>query len=545
MAKTGYTVFLRLRRTMGVFRVLAVHGVRTFFAWVRPGRLNGSGPRRLRILIEDLGGTFIKFGQVLSLQPDALPIAYCNALFDLLDRVPPFSYQDAETTFVEDLGCSPDAVFDDFEREPIASASIGQVHRARLGGRTCAVKVRRPTVEEDFAADVLLMRTFARILDAVGPERWKWLVHTTREFCAWTHEELDYRYEARFMDALGENAKDNPREKVPGLVDDLSGPRILVAEYLEGPMVLDYIRELEGGEPTVGRVLEELSFNGEEFARNIVRNFISDAFRHGIFHADLHPANLLILPDNVVGYVDFGITGTLSPYSRRNIVSLTLALTRADVDGMMTRFLNLAMIKDDSDIHAFREGLEDIVQRRFDHSGERPRLKTGFNPVMMDILRLCRRTNVWTTPDSIRYMRSVITADGLISRFAPGLDVSAYLESVCVDYVKETLWRRWAAPERWADLLGEGVLLLEDGPRVARRFMDGARKPRPPAGDGRDEGNRLRQRAARFAVLAFFPALLAWLGQGPCTWGLNLFSAEILLSGIAGVFFLRTAKRLI
>ncbi len=495
--------FIKFRRFLHVLRVLFSYGLQR----LGPKRNTVLGPQGLRRILEDLGGTYIKFGQVLSLQPDALPVAYCNALFDLLDRVPPFPYTQVERTFMEDLGTSPASLFERFDPVPIASASIGQVHTAYLQGRRLAVKVRRPTVESDFAADILMMRAFAALIERLGAKRWFWLARTAREFCAWTHEELDYRYEARFMDALGHNAQDNPLEQVPEILERFSGPRILVTDFMQGPMVLDYIRSLDEPDPELASRLDEMGFEHAVFARNLVNNFVNDAFKHGLFHADLHPANLFILRDNSVGYVDFGITGSLSTHSRRSMVSLTLALTQADLDGMMDHFLVIADVQSDSDIQAYRLGLEGLLNKWFDPDELQPRLRVNFSVILMDMLHLSRHTQLWPTPDVIRYLRSVITADGLITRFAPEMDLGGQLESVCKDYLQERVWREWLAPENLADLGLEGLDLLQHGPQAMDRSLSGETDV-PPAVARKP----LARRSLHYSIIALVSGWLAYAG---------------------------------
>jgi ubiquinone biosynthesis protein len=533
--------FLKLRRALHVTRVLLNHGVRMLWQRLRPGSRTQDGPDWLRRFLEELGGTYIKFGQVLSLQPDALPVAYCNALFDLLDKVPPFPYHHVEQTFIEDLGLPPGEIFDHFDQQPIASASIGQVHFALLDGRKLAVKVRRPTVESDFAADILMMRTFASAIELLRFKRWAWLARATREFCTWTHEELDYRYEARFMATLGYNARDNEQEAVPELLTRYTTTRILVAEFMEGPMVLDYIRSLDRRDPELETRLEAMHFDREEFARNIVRNFVSDAFHHGMFHADLHPANLFILHDNVVGYVDFGITGTLSPHSRRSMVSLTLALTRADLDGMMIHFRSITDIEDSSDLDAFREGLDALLDKWFERNGPEPELRTTFSIVMLDMLKLSRRTNVWPTPDVIRYLRSVITADGLITRFAAELDVGRHLESVCKEYLQANIWREWLAMENIADLASEGIALLSGGSLAAARALE---RDSTDTRETDDSTAAVHRQVLQYGLIGLFSAFLASAGTTLPEWGLNLFTAEVLVAATACILLLRTLRRL-
>jgi ubiquinone biosynthesis protein len=498
-------------------------------------------------MLEDLGGTYIKFGQVLALQPDVLPIEYCDALFDLMDRVPSFPYAEVEKTFLEDHGRKPAEMFDEFQPQPIAAASIGQVHVAYLGQRKLAVKVRRPTVVSDFATDILMMRAVASSIDGMRLRRWKWLARMLREFCAWTHEELDYRYEARFMASLGYNARNNASEAVPEMLSEYNTSRILVADFMDGPMVLDYIRSLEHSNEPLQQRLYENNFDHDEFARNIVRNFVSDAFQYGLFHADLHPANLMIMKDNVVGYVDFGITGSLSGYSKRNMVSLTLAITRADLNGMMVHFLRLVEIEKDSDVGAFELGLAELLDDWFDSDGDQQRLRRSFSLIMLDMLRLSRKTNVWPSHDVMRYLRSVITADGLIKRFAPNLDVSRYLESVCRDYLEKTVWSEWLSTENISEFAADGAMLMRNGPDnvayLLQKELNGqtvADASQVPKSERSLDGQGRRTLA--LGTIALVSASLAWATEDNVEYGFNLFTAEIIVAIIASILLLRTIR---
>jgi len=216
------TLVLNTRRLLHIARVLVAHAVAHAVArygsrwpWlVRRLALAGlSGPQRFRRLFEDLGGSFIKFGQMLALQPDILPIAYCNELFNLLDRIAPFSFAHVEQVFREELGCTPAQIFDRFDSEPLSTASIGQVHVAYLDGQKLAVKVQRPSVDVEFAGDIRLIRLAMRLIRRFGVTSLFWVLEPMDEFAAWTDEELDYRREARYADRLRRNAANNPVER--------------------------------------------------------------------------------------------------------------------------------------------------------------------------------------------------------------------------------------------------------------------------------------------------------------------------------------------
>src|SRR5262249_52254627 len=154
------------------------------------------GPERLRVVLEDVGGTFIKFGQMLALQPDILSLEYCNALFQLLDRITPFEFEETEKLFIEQFGGRPTEIFEHFDPQPLATASIGQVYVAYLGGHKVAVKVQRPSVKEDFAGDIRLMTGMIRLIQKLHVTPLYWMLEPLSEFVGWTREELDFRCEA-------------------------------------------------------------------------------------------------------------------------------------------------------------------------------------------------------------------------------------------------------------------------------------------------------------------------------------------------------------
>jgi len=451
------------------------------------------GPVRLRRHLEALGGAYIKFGQLLSLQADILSRPWRDALFDLLDRVPPFPFDEVERTFREDFGVAPLEAFDAIDREPVASASIAQVHAAWLGGRKLAVKVRRPDAPARYEADLrFLARVRAAIL-ALRLRRLRWVARLIDELALWTREELDFEQEARYQRALAHHARSSSTERVPAVVDRLTGPRVLTAEFLEGPTMLRYIRGLDGLAPPLDAAeLAHLGFEPHAFARNVVDNFVGDAFEHGLFHADLHPANLVLQPGNVVGYVDFGITGALSRFTRRNIVAMILALLHADAESLAHHFEEVSTREPDADSARFRRELDAAVERWFEPAangdGQR-RLRTSFTRLMIDMLRVSRQTGLIPTADSVRYMRSVISTEGLIRRFAPDFDIARHLERTCAGFLEDEVIRQWMTVERLADWSVTMASLVRRSPgilvRLANRLADAERETRAGrTGDG-------------------------------------------------------------
>ena len=265
-----------------------------------------------------------------------------------------------------------------------------------------------------------------------------------------------------------------------------------------------------------------------------------------MFHADLHPANLLIQPGDVVGYVDFGITGVLSHYSRRHLVGMTLAYTRADIDGMLDAFSKLTTSDPDADPQLFRAALAEKSQEWYEGEGSATVFKKNFTLVMLDMLTLSRKTGIWPERDVIKYIRSAIAADGLITRFAPGFNVGRHLEDVCQRWVtwesRRAIWSatRWPrGPWRAAispGRRGAGATILRriaDGDLVAR-VDPRRRRPRaapPPAHDPPRGGGR-RAHGARGA------------DRRRAAFGANMFTAEAILVGAALVMLAGSIRRL-
>jgi ubiquinone biosynthesis protein len=537
-----------------------------------------TGPERLRVAIEDLGGTFIKFGQMLALQPDILPVAYCDALFKLLDRVEPFPFAQAEEIFTAELGRRPAEVFDDVERRPLATASIGQVYVAHLGGRKVAVKIQRPNAEVEFASDIRLMIAAMRLIRWLRLRRLYWLLEPTGEFVAWSAEELDYRNEARYSERLRRHAAGNPVQYVPAVLAEYTTRRVLVVEFLEGVTLLGYLRARDEGNEVLQRGLAAAGFDRQVFAANLVDNFLGDAFKHGIYHADLHPANLMVLPGNVVGYIDFGITGLMSPYSRHHLIAMTLALARGDVETMAAEYLKITAWDARSDLSGFRAGLERLAAGWYEQAAGQRRLSAKITRIFGEILALSRQTRVMPERDIVKYIRSAIAIDGLLVRFLPGFDIGKQIAESCAEYLRREMLHRLLTAEQLLDWGTAGGRLLRDGPALTSRALAGLAgmaagpapgafagsaasgmaptsrtsppSPAPPPsgwapsgrasgtaagrpGDRGDAGAGSRARAIQLAAAVLGTAVLIAGSAAPLRLGLNLFTAELLFGGAA------------
>jgi ubiquinone biosynthesis protein len=315
----------------------------------------GSRGRRLRAMLDELGPTFVKFGQLLSTRPDLLPPDVVAELRQLQDRARPVPFDDIRRVIEEDLGLTLEQVFTHFDREPIAAASIGQVHRARLpGGYDVVVKVQRPDAERQVMADVQLLYHAARLArDRVKKLAFIDVVGVVDEFSRTVRQELDYRVEGRNTEVARRNFAGDESVQVPRVHWRQTRSRVLTLDYIDGE-VLSRV-DLEEWSMTDRRTL----------AARVAETWMKMVFVHGFFHADPHPANIMVIGPDRLGLIDFGMVSQLSDRDRESAVRLLVDLLDRDEDRIARRLreLGLRYPKDRDD--EFREQLGVLVQRYY------------------------------------------------------------------------------------------------------------------------------------------------------------------------------------
>ena len=279
-------------------------------------------PRRLRLVCEDLGPTFVKLGQVLSTRPDLLPESYTNELAALRDDVRPFSFAQVETILTEEYGRPLTELFSSIDETAVASASISQVHRAVvLDGRVVALKVRRPEIAKLVRADLDIIKNLAQLVERSLPHLAVYRpLSLALEFERTIKRELDFSIECRTMQRCRIQFADDPTAHIPLVIEELSTPSVIAMEFIEGVSVND----LAG----IHRLHAEPAAVAVTGARILLRQI----FEYGFFHADPHPGNLRVLEGGVIAPLDYGMFGQLDGKTREKIAELLSGLLAQDSD---------------------------------------------------------------------------------------------------------------------------------------------------------------------------------------------------------------------
>lgn len=407
-------------------------------------------PRRLRMVCEDLGPTFVKLGQLLSTRPDLLPEAYTTELAYLRDEVRPFPYEEAEAILNEEYGQPTASIFASIEHEPVASASISQVHRAILhDSRVVALKIRRPGIEKTVQADLDILKNLSQLaerrlpfLAPYGP------VGIAREFERSLRRELDLTVERRTMERCQAQLQSNPLAHVPAVYRDYCTSRVLAMEFIGGVGVND----LTG--------LRRLGVNPAQVAADGAKLLLTQIFRYGFFHADPHSGNLRVLPGGVIAPLDYGLFGQLDIRTRERIAELMTGLLAQDTDRVLRALEALEIRGELTDTRALRRDLGELVAAYSDLSLD----NIDLGLLLRELIALIRTHRLRIPPDLVLLIRSLVAIESVGRTLDPHFDIAGHVEP----FIRELSLRR-ISPRR---LLIQTGRTVDDLQRIATLLPD-------------------------------------------------------------------------
>jgi ubiquinone biosynthesis protein len=364
---------------------------------------------RLRRALETLGPIFVKFGQVLSTRRDLLPGDIADELAKLQDRVPPFASSLAIAEIERSLGHPIEAAFSTFEREPVASASIAQVHLGILpDGREVAVKVLRPGVEEAVAKDVALLETGARLVERLWPDGRRLKPReVVAEFSRHLEDELDLMREAANASQLRRNFATSPLLQVPEIYWDWCSRRVMVMERMHGTPVsqIDTLRARGIDIPRLARAGVEI--------------FFTQVFRDGFFHADMHPGNIFVADDGRYVALDFGIMGTLTETDKNYLAQNFIAFFNRDYRRVAQAHLDAGWVPEETRVDEFEAAIRAVCEPIFD----RPLKEIYFGKLLLRLFQTSRRFNVEVQPQLVMLQKTLLNIEGLGRELDPELDL--------------------------------------------------------------------------------------------------------------------------
>ncbi|MBX2988467.1 MAG: AarF/ABC1/UbiB kinase family protein [Bdellovibrionaceae bacterium] len=362
---------------------------------------------------EELGPTFVKLGQLLATRPDLVPEDYIVEFEKLHDRVQPLPFSRIEDILNEEFGEERHAIFASVDPEPLGSASIAQVHRARLrGGQDVVIKVQRPGILETISDDLNVLYMLAELLQRYVPETRPYdPVAIVNEFFKTLELETNFIVEANNIRRFAENfaPEDNPanvKVKIPHVHMDLTTERILVMEAVPGiPLSHDEALQQPGVDP-------------QEIVRIGLRTYLKMVFIDGLFHGDLHAGNFFVMPGNRIGLIDFGVVGRLNPKTQSSIINMLLALSKEDYERLALEYVDLAPFTDRVNVDLFGRELRELIAPFFGLTLK----NVNLGKILMGSSSIAARHHLAVPTELMMFFKSIVAIEGLGRRIDKNFD---------------------------------------------------------------------------------------------------------------------------
>jgi predicted unusual protein kinase regulating ubiquinone biosynthesis (AarF/ABC1/UbiB family) len=407
--------------------------------------------------LEKMGPTYVKIGQLLSTRADLLPLPYLEALSRLQDKVEPFSYLEVEAIVSAELGVRISKAFSEFDQEPIAAASLGQVHRAALrDGRPVAVKVQRPGIREGMQQDLEVMAEIAGFLDGHTEMGKRYgFSQILEEFRKSLFRELDYQQEARNLRILGANLEEFDRLVVPEPVEDYSTSRVLTIDFVRGHKI------------TKLHPVTRTEIDGEALAEQLFRAYLKQILVDGFVHADPHPGNIFLTEDNQIALLDLGMVARIPPHTQERLLRLLLAVSEGRSDEAATVAIALAEARSGFDEQGFRRDVAELVAQSQDmRVGE---IQVG--RIMLMLARVCGERGIRVPPELTLLGKTLLNLDLVGRTLDPDFDPNAAIRRHAAAITRQRM-RKAISPGNLFTALIDMKEFVEHLPGRVNRILD-------------------------------------------------------------------------
>ncbi|MCL0035288.1 AarF/ABC1/UbiB kinase family protein [Thermodesulfovibrionales bacterium] len=389
--------------------------LRSFGRWAPLALRGPTIPERLRVAFGELGPSFIKFAQLLSSRPDLVTPRYANEFKKLRDEVPPFSTKEVESIIEEELKLPADKAFKQFDKAPLAAASIAQSHMATLiDGSDVVVKVQRPGIKEQIESDISILSGIARLLDKYVPEsRFFNPMSIVDEFSKTVRKELDFTREAKNCYRFKNNFEYNPDIYIPKVYTEFTTERVLVMETIKGVRVDDI------------KAIDAFGLDRKRIGRTIVDAYFKQILTDGFFHADPHPGNILVMSTGAVAFLDFGIVGRVSDKLKETMADTFMALIEKDFDRLADLYVDLGIISDKAGPDTVREDLKEDLQDLLEPLYGLPLQEVKLAQYLDAITQLAIKHNLTMPPDLLLVNKSLLILESFGRQLDPDFDIVA------------------------------------------------------------------------------------------------------------------------
>jgi len=486
---------------------------------------------RLTSAVEELGPTFIKMGQILSLRPDLIPVEIAYELQKLQDKVSPIPFSEIEKVVREELKTDPAEIFREIDPEPLAAASIAQVHRAVLkSGEQVVLKVQRPNARAIIDMDIEILTDFAGILSKYLQEKVAQdPVLIVREFDQSIHRELDFFKEGRNIDRFHRCFKDEPTIFIPKFYGEFSSERLLVMDYVDGIKASEIA------------ALDQAGLDRKEIAHRGTNLSFRQIFDFGFFHADPHPGNIMVLENNVIALLDYGMVGQIDDDTIDGIGDILVGVFHREPRRILRAFSRLGITDAKTDNSALSLDVEALIENYLGI----PLKDLRFSVVLSEFAGIVQKYRLRIPPHLSLALKAIVTAEGLARTLCPEFDFMAELKP----FVNRILMRRYNFMRK----AREGMLFLDDFSSLVEEFPDKMRTIMNNAADGkftiRFEHRNLEQVVREFsraanrlssaliiAALILGSSFLIQVSVGPKLLGYPMFGTiGYFLAGILGI----------